>query len=75
MSVSALSSATSGMARATSQLEHSADRIARTGTPDSDVDVATELTNVLTAKNDFKANAKVASVANDMTGALLDILA
>lgn len=75
MSVSALSSATAGMARATKQLNHSAERIARVSQPGAEVYIGEELINVVTAKNDFKANARVASVARDMTGALLDILA
>lgn len=74
MTISAIHNAASGMHRASSQLEQSAGRIARIGVEGNDVDVADEMVNVIMAKTDFKASAKVASVASDMSKALLDIL-
>ena len=74
MTISSLSNAASGMYRASHQLEQSASRIARIGVEGHDVDVSAEMVNIIQAKHDFKASAKVASVASDMTKALLDIL-
>jgi flagellar hook protein FlgE len=74
MTISSLSNAASGMHRAGHQLEQSASRIARIGMEGNDVNVSAEMINVIQAKHDFKASAKVASVASDMTKALLDIL-
>jgi flagellar hook protein FlgE len=74
MTISSLSIAAAGMHRASHQLEQSANRIARIGVEGNDVDVSAEMVNVIGAKADFKASAKVASVASDMTKALLDIL-
>jgi flagellar basal body rod protein FlgC len=71
--MSALSSATYGMARASGQLQHSANQIARIGVPDAQVDIGRELINVMTAENDFKANVKVAQATQNMTKSLLDI--
>ncbi len=72
MAISSISIAATGMQRATSQLELSASRIARFGAPD--VDITSEMVNVLSAKTDFKANAKVVEAARDMSKALLDII-
>ncbi len=72
MAISSISIAATGMQRASAQLEHSAGRIARFGAEDADL--TSEMVNVLHAKNDFKANAKVAEAARDMSKALLDIL-
>lgn len=74
MTISSISIAASGMHRASHQLEQSAGRIARIGVEGHDVDIASEMVNVIQAKHDFKASAKVASVASDMSKALLDIL-
>jgi flagellar hook protein FlgE len=74
MTISSLSIAATGMHRASHQLEQSATRIARIGVEGNDVDVSAEMVNVIQAKTDFKASAKVAGVASDMTKALLDIL-
>ena len=74
MTISSLSIPASGMHRASHQLEQSAGRIARTGVEGNNVDVSAEMVNIIQAKHDFKASAKVAGVASDMTGALLDIL-
>jgi len=72
MAISSISIASTGMQRASHQLEVSAGRIARFGA--EDVDMTSEMVNVLNAKNDFKANAKVVEAARDMSKALLDIL-
>lgn len=74
MTISSLSTAAAGMHRASSQLEQSASRIARIGVEGNDVDVSAEMLNAIQAEHDFKASAKVAGVASDMTRALLDIL-
>lgn len=71
MAISSISIAATGMQRASQQLETSASRIARFGA--EEVDLTTEMVNVLNAKNDFKASAKVAGIAADMSKALLDI--
>ncbi len=75
MAISALSSGMSGMQRASSRLEVSADRIARAGTGLGDVDRATELVNVMQAQHDFDAAAKVTRAASDMQKSAIDILA
>ncbi|MBJ7578337.1 MULTISPECIES: flagellar basal body rod C-terminal domain-containing protein [unclassified Devosia] len=75
MTISALSTATHGMARATSQLQHSANQIARSGIPGAEVDIGNELISAMTAETDFKANVKVANAAQNMTKSLIDILA
>lgn len=75
MAISSLSIGAAGMQRASAQLETSASRIARLGTALEDVDLATEIVNVMQAETDFKASAKVVGVARDMSKHLLDILA
>ncbi len=72
MAISSISIAATGMQRASTQLEVSASRIARFGA--EDVDITSEMVNVLNAKHDFKANTKVVEAARDMSKALLDIL-
>ena len=74
MTISSISIGAYGMQRAGGQLEQSASRIARIGVEGNDVDIGTEMVNVIQAKHDFKASAKVVSVAADMSKALLDIL-
>lgn len=73
MAISSISIAAAGLQRASHQLETSASRIARFGA--EDVDITTEMVNVLNARNDFKANTKVVETARDMSKSLLDILA
>lgn len=75
MTISSISIGASGMQRATHQLETSAARIARFGTGLEDVDLSTEMVNVIQAKADFTASAKIVGVASDMSKTLLDILA
>jgi flagellar hook-associated protein FlgK len=73
MTISGISNGAAGMQRASQQLEQSASRIARFGTGLEDVDLTNEMVNVMQAKTDFKANAKVIETARDMSRALLDI--
>ncbi len=73
MSISGISVGAAGMQRASQQLEQSAGRIARIGTGLEEVDLSAEMVNVIEAKTDFKANAKVVETARDMSRALLDI--
>jgi flagellar hook-associated protein FlgK len=73
MSISGISNGATGMQRASQQLEQSASRIARFGTGLEEVDLTTEMVNVMQAKADFKANAKVVEASRDMSKALLDI--
>jgi hypothetical protein len=76
MSISAINIAAGGMQRAADRFEASANRVARFGTGlGGEVDLATEMVDVMMAETDFKASAKLVRVADDMTGSLLDILA
>nr|WP_295887470.1 flagellar basal body rod C-terminal domain-containing protein [uncultured Devosia sp.] len=76
MSISAINIAVGGMQRAADRFEASAGRVARFGTGlGDDVDLTTEMVDVMMAKTDFEAATKVVRVADNMTGALLDILA
>ena len=75
MTISGISIGAYGMQRASGQLEQSAARIARSSTEGSPVDLSSEMVNVIGAEANFKASAKVVSVASDMSKALLDILA
>jgi len=75
MTISSIASGTLGMQRAADRFEASANRVARFGTGLEDVDLATEMVDVMMAKTDFKANATIVRVADEMTGSLLDILA
>jgi flagellar basal body rod protein FlgG len=74
--ISAINIATSGMQRAADRFEASANRVARFGTGlGGEVDLATEMVDVMMAKTDFEAATKVVKVADNMAGSLLDILA
>ncbi|MBD8067281.1 hypothetical protein IC608_17565 [Devosia sp. PTR5] len=75
MSLSSLAIGATGMRLATDRFETSAARIARLGTGQGNVDVSAEMVNVLEAKADFTASAKIVRVASDMSESLLDILA
>jgi flagellar hook protein FlgE len=75
MTISSIAIGASGMHRAADRFEASAARVARFGTGLGDVDLATEMVEVLTAETDFKASAKIVRAADDMLGSLLDILA
>lgn len=75
----ALNIAAAGMFAATDRLSASAQRTAAWGLEQTQaeqkVDLAHEAVEQISAKTDFKANAAVAKTADEMTGALLDILA
>lgn len=75
MAIPALSSGISGMHGAAGRFEASASRVARAGTGLGDVDLATEMVNVLMAKHEFEANAKVVKAVSDMQKSAIDILA
>lgn len=76
MAISAISSGISGMHRAADRFEASANRVARFGTGlGGEVDLASEMVDVMMAETDFKAATKIVRVADDMVGSLLDILA
>ncbi len=76
MTISSIAIGASGMQRAADRFEASAARVARFGTGlGGEVDLATEMVDVMMAKTDFKASATVVRAADQMTGALLDILA
>lgn len=75
MAISSISIGAAGMQRASHQLEQSAGRIARFSTGLEEVDMTKELVNVIEAEANFKASAKVVSVAGDLSRRLLDILA
>ena len=76
MTISAISIAAGGMQRAADRFEASAARVARSGTGlGGEIDLATEMVDVMMAETDFKASAKLIRVADEMAGSLLDILA
>ena len=72
MSISAISSGLSGLQRASQRFEASAERISN---PNAGADLATEAVNVLSAKLDFEASAKVIKAVDDMAKRTIDILA
>lgn len=65
----------SGMERASSEVNKVATKVAALGAPGDTVDLSTETVNLLQARNDFEANAKVVSAEDRMTKSLLDIVA
>ena len=75
MTISALSIGAAGMQRAADRFEASASRVARTGTGLGDVDIASEMVEVMEAKAAFKASTTIVRVADEMTGSAIDILA
>ena len=74
-----LNTAAAGMFAAADRLSASAQRTAAWGLEanqaESKIDLAHEAVEQISAKTDFKANAAVAKTADEMTGALLDIIA
>ena len=68
-----LATAAAGMFAAADRLSASAQRTAASGQAESQVDLAHEAVEQISAKTDFKANAAVAKTADEMTGALLDM--
>jgi len=75
MTISALSIGAAGMQRATDRFDASASRVAHYGTGLGDVDIATEMVEVMEAKAAFKASATIIRVADQMAGSTIDILA
>jgi flagellar hook protein FlgE len=74
--MTAITTAASGLQAAVSRLNASADRTARMGlSQGGDVDLAAESVARIEAGAAFKANVAVIRTADQMTGALLDILA
>ncbi len=69
----AITSATVGLAAASQRLQASAERTA-SWSLDSNVDLAREAVEQVSAKVAFKANAAVIRSANEMMGELLDML-
>jgi flagellar basal body rod protein FlgC len=73
--MSALSIASAGMNAAASRLNVSASNIARVGTPlGKDVDMASEVVDVVGISAQFEILAAVARKASEMTKAGIDIL-
>ena len=72
-----LNTAAAGMFAAADRLGASARRTAAWGLEqsqaDQKVDLANEAVEQVSAKTDFKANAAVIRIADEMTGALLDM--
>jgi flagellar hook-associated protein FlgK len=75
MTISSITIGASGMHRAADRFEASAARVARFGTGLGEVDLATEMVEVMMAETDFKASAKIVRIADEMAGSLIDILA
>lgn len=75
MTISALSIGAAGMQRAADRFEASASRVARYGTGLGDVDIASEMVEVLEAKAAFKASTAIMRVADEMAKSTIDILA
>ena len=74
-----LNTAAAGMFAAADRLSVSAQRTAAWGLEQSQaeqkIDLAHEAVEQVSAKTDFTVNAAVAKTADEMTGALLDIIA
>lgn len=71
-----------GMNRAQGQLEKSASNIARSGgavpangVSEDTVDISQQMASMMSAKNDFQANAKVVEVGDQLTKTVIDMLA
>jgi flagellar hook protein FlgE len=68
-----ISAARYGMLSATRRFEASAERVARMGDENSDVDLGRETIEQLTASNQFVASAEIVRIADRMWDALLDV--
>jgi flagellar hook protein FlgE len=79
MVVQVLNTAAAGMFAAADRLSASAQRTAawgvEQGQAEQKTDLATEAVEQVSAKSDSKANAAVVRTADEMTGALLDMIA
>lgn len=73
--ISSIAHGASGMRLAADRFEASASRVARFGTElGPDVDIASEMIEVIEAKAQYKASAKVVGIASDLARTTLDIL-
>ncbi|ODT77486.1 MAG: hypothetical protein ABS76_27300 [Pelagibacterium sp. SCN 64-44] len=75
MSLSSLSIGAAGMHRAAERFEASANRVARFGTGLEEVDIEKEMVDIIQTKAQYKASAKIVTVASAMAKATIDILA
>lgn len=73
--MNAMITAQYGMLAASRRFEASAQRTAQFGSPDSDVDLGREVVEQVMAKQEFSANLGVIRTADQMTSALLDLIA
>lgn len=68
-----------GMSRAETRVNRTAERVARVGgtleTPEDSVDLSADMVNLMQGRNDYAMNAKVAKTFEQMSGAVLNILA
>lgn len=75
MTISSLSLGATGMHRAADRFEASASRVARLGTGLGEVDLATEMVDMLEAEHAFKASTVIVRKADEMARSIIDILA
>jgi len=73
--MNAMITAQYGMLAASRRFEASAQRTVQFGTPGSDVDLGREVVEQVMAKQEFSANLGVIRTADQMTNALLDLIA
>jgi flagellar basal body rod protein FlgC len=72
----AITTAATGLVGAANRVDAVATRLAQMGQPNSpDVDVARQMVDLVEAKTDYQANVAVIRTSNEMTGALLDMMA
>lgn len=75
MTISGIAHGASGMRSAADRFEASASRVARFGTElGPEVNLASEMVEVIEAKAQFTASARIVSVADNLAKATLDIL-
>ena len=73
MNISAI--ALQGLEQSQTHFEKAASQVAQAVDPCDSVDLSQAAVNLISAKNDFAANIKVAKVADEMERAILDMLA
>lgn len=69
----ALASARLGMAQALARFDRAGAAVVRATTVDHDVEPVQAITEMIEAKHDFRANAHVALIADEMMDALLEL--
>ncbi len=75
MTISSIAHGANGMRLAADRFDASASRVARLGTElGPEVNLASEMVEVIEAKAQFKASAKIVSVADNLARTTLDIL-